>query len=87
MKLLNVTTNICTNCYASKFSDEPSISSLGGYPDGIPETLKQRYFNIFKEGVSVIAVDTNKNDLICGVMLSSLINRYVSPNQLNMIRG
>jgi hypothetical protein len=56
--------------------DEPGLTSLGGYPDGLSQENKDRYRSFLEEGVSVIAIDKT-NDLICGAMLSMMFTRYV----------
>ena len=53
---------------------EPGLTSLGGYPDGLPPKILERYRRFLEEGVSVIAID-NTNDLICGTMVSVMLTR------------
>ena len=53
---------------------EPGLTSLGGYPDGLPIKILERYRKFLEEGVSVIAIDKT-NDLICGTMLSVMLTR------------
>ena len=55
---------------------EPGLKSLGGYPDGLPAKILERYRNFLEEGVSVIAIDKT-NDFICGAMLSMMFTRYL----------
>ena len=54
--------------------DEPGLTSLGGYPDGLSQESKDRYRSFLEEGVSVIAIDKT-NELICGTMLSVMLTR------------
>ena len=56
--------------------DEPGLTSLGGYPDGLSQESKDRYRSFLEEGVSVIAIDKT-NDFICGAMLSMMFTRYL----------
>ena len=56
--------------------DEPGLTSLGGYPDGLSQENIDRYRSFLEEGVSVIAIDKT-NDIICGAMLSMMFTRYV----------
>ena len=56
--------------------DEPGLTSLGGYPDGLSQENKDRYRSFLEEGVSVIAIDKT-NDFICGAMLSMMFTRYI----------
>ena len=53
---------------------EPGLTSLGGYPDGLPPKILERYQRFLEEGVSVIAIDKS-NELICGTMLSVMLTR------------
>ena len=53
---------------------EPGLTSLGGYPDGLPPKILERYRRFLEEGVSVIAIDKT-NDLICGTMVSVMLTR------------
>ena len=62
--------------------DEPGLTSLGGYPDGLSQENKDRYRSFLEEGVSVIAIDKT-NDLICGAMLSMMFTRYLHLGTLN----
>ena len=62
--------------------DEPGLTSLGGYPDGLSQESKDRYRSFLEEGVSVIAIDKT-NDFICGAMLSMMFSRYLHLGTLN----
>ena len=42
------------------------MSSMGGYPDGLPRKLQERYLGFMEDGVTTVAID-KANDLICGV--------------------
>ena len=53
---------------------EPGLTSLGGFPDGLPQKIQERYRSFLEEGVSVIAIDKT-NDLICGAILSVMLTR------------
>ena len=61
-------TEIFSNNYIS-ILDEPGLSARGGYPDGLPKDIEEKYAGFLKDDVSVIALD---GDLIVGVVVSCI---------------
>jgi len=57
------------------------MTSMGGYPNGLPRKIQERYLKFMEEGVSTIAID-NSNGLICGAMLSVMLTRYIKSDTL-----
>lgn len=52
--------------------EETAMKARGGHPGGLPECMRKKYIGMLQDNVSIIAMDTSKNNYICGIMLSSL---------------
>ena len=48
--------------------DEPGLSALGGYPDGLPKDIEAKYAKFLLDDVSVIALD---GDFIVGTVFEN----------------
>ena len=57
------------------FLEEPGCKSRGGYPNGLPDSLYPRYERFLEDNVSVIAEDPSNDNLICGVMVSTIVKK------------
>lgn len=55
--------------------DEPGTKSRGGYPNGVPQTIQDSIMSILSDGISLMAVDSENNDYICGILINQLIKR------------
>lgn len=55
--------------------EEPGIKSRGGYPNGLPAHLSQRYGKFLEDNVSIIVRDESNNNMICGIIVSTVVTR------------
>ena len=57
--------------------EAPGIKHRGGYPNGFPNILYKRCETVLNDNVSIIVQDEDKNNMICGIIISSVLSRLV----------
>ena len=59
--------------FAQVLTKFPGVS--GGYPNGVPLKIKDDIIKYLKEGLSLVAIDEMKNEII-GFSVNYIIERY-----------